>query len=172
MGHISSNCPNARPPPPPNNRPLPRLNNQAHYGQNTPQYGYNNWSEPRYYDESAPDNTYFLNKQEVKEKPIIPLYQNLDPYAILQDLQNTKANITFGQLLQVAPEVRKDLIKGMCKPKEENINVFNNQPSTRTTALCCSASIGKVPITLIVNTGASGSVVSKCFLDDHGFKIE
>ena len=87
-------------------------------------------------------------------------------------MQDTKANITFGQLLQVVPEVRKDLIKGMRKLKEENLIAFNNQLSTRTTALCCSASIGKIPIILIVDTGVSGSVVSKCFLDDHGFKIK
>jgi hypothetical protein len=57
------------------------------------------------------------------------------------------------------------------RKREEETSAYNNI-STRTTALCCSANVTGIPITLIIDSGASGSVVSKTFLDKHGLTIE
>lgn len=63
-------------------------------------------------------------------------------------------------------------MKGLRRTKEEEVNTFGYQPNNSTTALCCAANIDGIPITLIIDSGASGSVVSKSFLDDHNLKIE
>jgi hypothetical protein len=63
------------------------------------------------------------------------------------------------------------LTHGLRKKKEET-SAFNSLLSTRTTALYCAANINGIPITLIVDSGASSSVVSKVFLDDHNIHIE
>jgi hypothetical protein len=112
-----------------------------------------------------------LNDQAPNSKPIAPIAKTIEPYSIIQDLKDQKANITFAQLLQVAPSIRAELTHGLRKKKEET-SAFNSLPSTRTTALCCAANINGIPITLIIDSGASSSVVSKAFLDDHNIHIE
>jgi hypothetical protein len=101
-----------------------------------------------------------------------PIETSLSAYSIIQDLKNTQANITFGQLINIAPSVRAELSKGLRRPKdtETTANTFGNQ--TKLTALCCAATVNNIPITLIVDSGASGSVVSKAFLDEHKIHVE
>ena len=106
-----------------------------------------------------------------KPKATAPINKSIILYSIIKDLKDQKANITFGQLLAIALSVRSELNKGLRRTKEET-SAFNNQLSSRTTALCCSAMVNGIPITLIIDSGASGSIISKSFIDDHGITIE
>jgi hypothetical protein len=123
-------------------------------------------------DEQSNEN-YLVNQQTPLPKPkrSAPINKSVTPYSIIQDLKNQKADITFGQLLLIAPSVRTELVNGLRRSKEET-SAFNEQHSNRTTALCCAASINGIPVTLIIDSGASGSVVSKAFIDEHGITIE
>ncbi|RIB22393.1 hypothetical protein C2G38_2033628 [Gigaspora rosea] len=47
-----------------------------------------------------------------KTKPIEPLItSNIQPYSVMTDLQNKKADITYAQLVQIAPNIRKEITK-------------------------------------------------------------
>ena len=58
------------------------------------------------------------------------MVHDVQSYSITQDLCNTKANITFGQLIQASPKIRAELSKGMRKPVKEEVNAYAQQPST------------------------------------------
>src|SRR6185369_9740752 len=57
------------------------------------------------------------------------------------------------------------------KEQKEEANLLT-EDGHNTTALCCSARVGKHQITLILDSGASGSVASKRFLEDIGYKSQ
>src|SRR4051812_5053260 len=168
-GHISSQCPNFNRPPP-SNRPSPSSNRSPPTNNQSDNYVQNDWSQITA-DTNDSSQHYLVNQQTPTPKPIAPIARAIEPYSIIQDLKDQKANITFGQLLQVAPSIRAELTHGLRKKKEET-SAFNSLPSTRTTALYYAANINSIPITLIVDSGASSSVVSKVFLDDHNIHIE
>jgi hypothetical protein len=167
-GHISSQYPNFNRNESRNERPN-RENQSANFAQNS-------WNKTVQQPAQPIDDLeyeYLVNQQGPlpKAKPIAPITKAIQPYSIIQDLKDQKANITFGQLLQIAPSIRIELVNGLRRKREEEISAYNNI-STRTTALCCSANVTSIPITLIIDSGASGSVVSKTFLDKHGLTIE
>ena len=87
-GHISTNCPDlGKQNPPPTER-------QVHFAQNT-------WDHQQM--DNPPDHTEqtYLMGQKTER----PIEKAVDTYSIIQDLKNTQANITFGQLIQIAPAV-------------------------------------------------------------------
>ena len=61
----------------------------------------------------------------------------------------------------------QDLEDKRAESAKEAIQGNFGELNDRTTALCCSAQVRGAPITLVVDTGASGSVAGKQFLDDH-----
>jgi RNase H-like domain found in reverse transcriptase/Reverse transcriptase (RNA-dependent DNA polymerase)/Aspartyl protease/Zinc knuckle len=107
----------------------------------------------------------------------LPQIASLIPkYSIVADLQNQKANITYGQLLLGAPGMRQDLMKSLQKKKLQtkrkqrtNIGI---QPNHKSTALYCDAKVEGKTIPLIVDSGSSGSVVSSLLLQKLGIKVE
>src|SRR3954469_25367025 len=107
-------------------------------------------------------------------KPTPGIAQVVKPYSIIQDLKNTQCNITFAQLLMISPTVRAELSKGLWRPKETTVEANNvmTHPMPCLTALCCLIKVNGIPITLIIDSGASESVVSKFFLDQHGIIIK
>ena len=58
---------------------------------------------------------YLVNQQTPIPKPkaTAPINKSIIPYSIIKDLKDQKANITFGQLLAIAPSVRSELNKGL-----------------------------------------------------------
>ena len=61
----------------------------------------------------------------------------------------------------------QDLEDKRAESAKEAIQGNFGKLNDRTTALCCSAQVRGALITLVVDTGASGSVAGKQFLDDH-----
>ena len=61
------------------------------------------------------NDNYLVNQhgQATKTKLVSQISKALTPYSIIQDLKDQLANITFGQLLQVAPSIRAELIQGL-----------------------------------------------------------
>ena len=88
---------------------------------------------------------------------------------------DAKANISFGQLIQTSPEQRLKLSKGLrrpVKPRRISKRKAMMGQTLRTTSAWCEAKIGTVPIDLILDTGASGCVVSHEFLKKWNIKIQ
>jgi len=56
-----------------------------------------------------------FNEQEGNTKPErhinLATLTNMEPYEIIEDLANTKCNITFGQILDICPKLRSELTK-------------------------------------------------------------
>jgi hypothetical protein len=77
--------------------------------------------------------------------------------------QETRSRITTETNRDNEPDAKEERPKIKKEATQGNLGELND----RTTALCCSAQVRGAPITLIVDTGASGSVAGKQFLDDH-----
>ena len=88
-------------------------------------------------------------------------------YDILEDLVQAKANISIGQLIRTSPEQRLKLSKGLrrpVRPRRTSKRKAMVGQKLRTTSAWCEAKIENAPIDLIIDTGASGCVVSHEFL--------
>ena len=101
-----------------------------------------------------------------------PLVQAAKQYSISEDLLNTKANITFAQLLQ-SPQIRKELKKSITPrrkgAKHVHFGKSVNIPKGATfTPLICKAQVYGWTIDLIVDSGSSISVISENFMKDIG----
>ena len=107
-----------------------------------------------------------------KKKPVQPsIAAHIQPYNIVNDLQQQKANITFGQLFQISPKLRSDAGKSLRKPTVRSAK-FSHQVSPSTTAMYCDATIHSRKIPLILDNGAAGSIVSCELLNDLGIPID
>jgi len=111
-----------------------------------------------------------LEKQprKKKDKAVLPMLANQSPtYDILEDLVQAKTNISIGQLIRTSPEQRLKLSEGLrrpVKPRRISKRKAMVEQKLRTTSAWCEAKIGNAPIDLIIDTGASGYVVSHEFL--------
>ena len=111
-----------------------------------------------------------------KGKAILPVLADQSTlYDILEDMVDAKANISFEQLIQTSPEQRLKLSKDLRRPvKSRRVSKCKAMigQKLRTTSAWCEAKIGTVPIDLILNTRASGCVVSHEFLKKWNIKIQ
>ncbi len=82
-------------------------------------------------------------KKKVNLQPLISLH--VTPYSMVDDIKNQQARITFGQLLEVAPKCRAELVRGIRKPTIRKVH-FSNQDEQDATALYCDASIKETEI--------------------------
>ena len=125
-----------------------------------------------------PIKTAELEKKQKKKKgkAVLPVLANQSSaYDILEDLVDAQAKISFGQLIRTSPEQRLKLSKGLRKPmRPKRIPKRKTMigQKLRTTSAWCEAKIGTVPIDLILDTGASGCVVSHEFLKKWNIKIQ
>ncbi|GBC33781.2 retroviral-like aspartic protease 1 [Rhizophagus irregularis DAOM 181602=DAOM 197198] len=108
-------------------------------------------------------------KKTLKVQPSIAAHIPL--YNIVADLQQQRANITFGQLFQISPKLRNDVGKSLRKPMTRSAK-FAHQDVQSTTAMYCDAMIKGKRIPLIVDTGAAGSIVTCQLLNDLGIAID
>ena len=60
-------------------------------------------------------------KKKTNLQPLISLH--VPPYSMVDDIKNQQARITFGQLLEVAPKCRSELIRGIRKPTIRKMNL-------------------------------------------------
>jgi hypothetical protein len=101
---------------------------------------------------------------------------HIQPYNIVADLQQQKANISFGQLFQISPKLRSDVNRSLRKPgAARNAKMpaqFSDQIGPNATALYCDAEVRGRAIPLIIDSGAAGSIVSCQFLNDVGIAID
>ncbi|CAG8634586.1 3369_t:CDS:2, partial [Diversispora eburnea] len=141
----------------------------------------NETNEPKEVLEKKPNSTKKRQKGNLPrrkqfEEQLPQISSLVTPYSIVADLQNKQANITYGQLLLAAPNMRQDLAKGLQKKKMPVKRKFKSnlgvQPSHRTTALYCNANIMGNNIPLIVDSESSGSVVSSHLLKKLGIQID
>jgi hypothetical protein len=108
-------------------------------------------------------------KKTPKVQPSIAAH--IPPYNIVANLQQQRANITFGQLFQISPKLRSDVGKSLRKPMTRSAK-FAHQDVQSTTAMYCDAMIKGKRIPLIVDTGAAGSIVTCQLLNDLGIAID
>ena len=97
-----------------------------------------------------------------------------EPYDILEDLAQQKANITVTQLIQTSSSQRTQLSKGIyqaivLKPKRKRRVLLEQK--LKTTSVWCEAKVGKNIIDLIIDTDVSGCVTTHNFIKDMGLKI-
>ena len=124
---------------------------------------------------TKPRKTLASRRKSIDED--LPQIASLIPkYSIVADLQNQKADITYGQLLLSAPGMRQDLVKSLQKkktpPKRKQRTNIGIRSGHKSTALYCDAKVNKKTIALIVDSGSSGSVVSSHLLQIVGMNIE
>jgi len=110
-------------------------------------------------------------KKPIKLEPP-PIVQASKEYSIVSDLLNTKANITFAQLMQAAP-IRKELKRSMTPRRKSTKQAHFSLPASLSkgstfTPLSCKAMVCGWTIDLIIDSGSSISVISKKFLEDIG----
>ena len=107
-------------------------------------------------------------------------------YSIIKNLQDTPAEITFGQLLQASPLLQRELSQGLRKvPKQQLVEEDDNdtidvEPIVRVnqttstqqnaTPMKVKASIKGYKTDLILDSGSAVSIVSKAFLAQIGEK--
>ncbi|PKC52821.1 hypothetical protein RhiirA1_404711, partial [Rhizophagus irregularis] len=109
-------------------------------------------------------------KKKTNLQPLISLH--VPPYSMVDDIKNQQARITFGQLLEVAPKCRSELIRGIRKPIVRKINLREQEIGETATALYCDAMIKGTEIPLIIDSGAAGSIVSCQLLKDLKIPID
>src|SRR5579884_1587474 len=111
-----------------------------------------------------------------KSKIALPVLTTMaEPYDILEDLAQQKANITVAQLIQTLSSQRTQLSKGIrhattLKPKRKRRVLLGQK--LKTTSAWCEAKVRKNIIDLIIDTGASGCVTTHSFIKDLGLKIQ
>ena len=111
-----------------------------------------------------------------KSKIALPVLATMaEPYDILEDLAQQKANIIVAQLIQTSSSQRTQLSKGICqatalKPKRKRRVLLGQK--LKTTSVWCEAKVGKNIIDLIIDTDASGYVTTHNFIKDMGLKIQ
>ncbi|RGB23696.1 hypothetical protein C1646_774145 [Rhizophagus diaphanus] len=108
-------------------------------------------------------------KKTPKVQPSITAH--IPPYNIVADLQQQRANITFGQLFQISPKLRSDVGKSLRKPTTRSAK-FAHQDVQSTTAMYCDAMIKRKRIPLIIDIGAAGSIVTCQLLNNLGIAID
>jgi hypothetical protein len=109
-------------------------------------------------------------KKKSNLQPLISL--NVPPYSMVDDIKNQQARITFGQLLEVAPKCRSELIRGIRKPTVRKMNLGEQETGETATALYCDATVKGTEIPLIIDSGAAGSIVSCQLLKDLKIPID
>lgn len=132
--------------------------------------------------ETGPKNTNNQPKKKpaAKKRPaqkVQPsIAAHIQPYNIVADLQQQKANISFGQLFQISPKLRSDVNRSLRKPGARNNTKMSAQLSDQigpnATALYCDAEVRGRMIPLIIDSGAAGSIVSCQFLNEVGIAID
>lgn len=126
-------------------------------------------------DEPLPKETTELEppRREKKVKKVAkldppPIVQASKEYSVTTDLLQTKANITFAQLLQ-SPIYRKELKKSITPRRRTTRQAHlgqGNAPENPTySPLSCDAMVCGWRIHLIVDSGSSISVISKHFME-------
>ena len=109
-----------------------------------------------------------------------PLSQMVMPYSIVSDLMHTRANITFGQLMNLPPfknETKKAItpkrkrIPKKDKEKEKENEAHLGKSSYRNTPMICKGQIGGWTIDLILDSGSSTSIMSRKFLEHLGRQV-
>src|SRR5947209_7830197 len=130
-------------------------------------------------DMDTQENQGSKKKEKPKPKRVIkmeppPLVQASKNYSITEDLLNTKANVTFAQLLQ-SPQYRKELKKSITPRRKGTKQVHFGKsvviPQNATfTPLLCKAQVYGWTIDLIVDSGSSISVISEKFMKDIDHK--
>ncbi|OMJ08794.1 hypothetical protein AYI69_g10929 [Smittium culicis] len=115
----------------------------------------------------------FVSKPRAQSrKPAaIKLSQNSTPYSIGHDLANSKVDLSYSQLLQVAPSVRSELI-GLCK--KQDVKELSNVESEVSNNTNCR---GIVKIFddrhwAVLDTGAACSVMSTALLKEIGLEVD
>ncbi|CAG8787818.1 13134_t:CDS:10, partial [Gigaspora margarita] len=111
-----------------------------------------------------------------KTKPVEHLIiSNIQPYFIMTDLQNKKADITYAQLFQVAPNIRKEMNKITSIGRITTMKVvefcLKQDKEEKTTSMYCEAQVKGCPILLILDSGSSGCVVAANFLKELDIPI-
>ncbi|PKY60843.1 hypothetical protein RhiirA4_431406, partial [Rhizophagus irregularis] len=76
-------------------------------------------------------------KKKTNLQPLISLH--VPPYSMVDDIKNQQARITFGQLLEVAPKCRSELIRGIRKPTIRKMNLGEQEIGDTATVLYCDA---------------------------------
>ncbi|CAG8708643.1 23858_t:CDS:2, partial [Gigaspora margarita] len=81
-----------------------------------------------------------------KTKPVEPLItSNIQPYSTMMDLQNKKANITYTQLFQVAPNIGKEMNKitraGRITTTKVAEFCLKQDKEEKTTSMYCEAQV-------------------------------
>ena len=108
-------------------------------------------------------------KKKTNLQPLIST--RVQPYSMVEDIKNQQARITFGQLLEISPRCRADLVRGIRKPTTRNVNFSENEEESAT-ALYCDAQVKGIEIPLIIDSGAAGSIVSCRLLDELKIHID
>ncbi|CAG8550838.1 27534_t:CDS:2 [Racocetra persica] len=108
-------------------------------------------------------------------KPTIS--KNVQKYLIVENLQQTKANISIAQLAAENPkylrELSKSLRKKKIKPAPESMVTaqYTDDRKFRTIALYCQANINRVITNIILDSSSAKSIISNYFLKRIGLKI-
>ena len=97
-----------------------------------------------------------------------------EPYDILEDLAQQKANITVAQLIQTSPSQRTQLSKGMrcattLKPKRKRRVLLRQK--LKIISAWYEVKVKKNVINLIINTNISGYITIYNFIKDMRLKI-
>ncbi|CAB4379701.1 unnamed protein product [Rhizophagus irregularis] len=103
-------------------------------------------------------------KKKVNLQPLISLH--VPPYLMVDDIKNQQARITFRQLLEVALKCHSELIRGIRKPTVQKMNL------DMATALYCDAMVKGTEIPLIIDSGATRSIVSCQLIKDLKIPID
>ena len=104
------------------------------------------------------------------EKPLME--REAMPYSIVQDLLHTKANITFGQLMNILPykkDVKKALTPKRSRPIKKKTTGKQKDmiigAALTHTPMICKGQVAMWVIDIIIDSGSSVSIISKAFAD-------
>ncbi|RIB05586.1 hypothetical protein C2G38_2280194 [Gigaspora rosea] len=119
-------------------------------------------------------------KRATRKKPTKPaeppVMTKIQPYLIMTDLQNKKADITYAQLFQAVPNIRKEALKILRLGRTTRTRVaevcLNKNEETYKISLYCEAQVKGKPIILILDSGSLDCVVSAVFLKEAGISID
>src|SRR5260364_235263 len=111
--------------------------------------------------------------KKILKKRLPSKVDQLNPYDISEDLLETPAHITYGQLLQY-PNQWRNLAKALRRKKAPSTkaNHLQTNNSHKTVAMRCHVRIKGNPVVAILDSGAAVSIITKKLMDKIGLEID
>src|ERR1700722_15163992 len=120
-------------------------------------------------DIAQPTPTTYVKKPRRKLLPA-PIEQ-LNEFNVSEYLQNLPCGLSVGQAAHEIPKYRFGLIRTVRRTREKETNLIEQEMGEQTTAAKCDLYMGKTPVTAVIDSDTTTSIITKPLLEFLGYPI-